>query len=127
MHRGIEIDIHLSPTLHDDDFVAKAIGNLAAYILQRDRHEPLEWQVLRVQGSGHHHHFRLIVRHPERVLDLGIRSELSRILKDLSVESIDELRARYQAAEREGLKPVPLRHVKEQVDFWRDDFWNYIG
>jgi hypothetical protein len=107
MHRGIEIDIHLSPTLHDDDFVAKAIGNLAAYILQRDRHEPLEWQVLRVQGSGHHHH--------------------SRILKDLSVESIDELRARYQAAEREGLKPVPLRHVKEQVDFWRDDFWNYIG
>ncbi len=127
MHRGIEIDIHLSPDLHEDDFVARAIGNLAAYNLQKDRHEPLEWQVVRVEESGRRHHFRLVVRHPERALDLGIRGELSRILKDLSNESVEQLRARFQAAERDGLRPVPLRHVREQVDFWRDDFWNYIG
>jgi hypothetical protein len=126
MHRGLEIGLHLDPDLHDDDFVARAIGNLAAYMLQKDRGESLEWQILRVEGSAQHH-FRLIVHHPERVLDIGIKNDLSRILKDLSSESVDQLRRRFANAEREGLKPVPLRRVKEDVDFWRDDFWNWIG
>ncbi len=126
MNRGLEIDIHLDPGLHDDDFVARAIGNLAAYMLQKDRGESLEWQVLRVEGSNQHH-FRLLVRHPERLLDVGIKNDLSRILKNLSDESVEQLRKRFANAEHEGLKPVPLRHIKEDVDFWRDDFWNWIG
>jgi hypothetical protein len=126
MHRGIEIGIHLRPGLHDDDFVARAIGNLAAYRLQRDRDEPLEWQVLRVEGPDHHH-YRLVVRHPERILDVGIKNDLSRILEDLSDETVDQLRERFKSAESEGLRPVPLRRVKDEVDFWQDDFWNWIG
>jgi hypothetical protein len=126
MRRGIEIGIHLKSGLHDDDFVARAIGNLAAYSLQQDRGEQLEWQVLRVEGKSSHH-FRLVVSHPDRVLDIGIKRDLSRILKDLSNETLDQLRERFKSALQEGLKPIPLRHVKEQVDFWRDDFWNYIG
>jgi len=126
VNRGIEIGIHLTPGLRDDNFVARAIGNLAAYRLQQDRGETLEWQVLRVEGSSGHH-FRLIVRHPERVLDIGIKNDLSRILKDLSDETVDQLEGRFRSAVHEGLKPVPLRRVKEEADFWRDDFWNYIG
>ncbi len=126
MERGIELDIYLKPGLHEEDFIARAIGNLAAYKLQKDRDEPLEWQVLRIDGSEHHH-FRLIVRHPQRRLDIGIKHDLSRILEVLSNESVDQLRERLLAAEREGLKPVPLRRAKAQTDFWQDDFWNWIG
>jgi hypothetical protein len=61
------------------------------------------------------------------VLDLGIKNDLSNILKDLSDETLDQLRGRFKSAQHEGLKPVPVRRVREEVDFWRDDFWNYIG
>ena len=127
MHRGIEVGIFLQSGLHDEAFVARALGNLAAYRLQQDRKEPLEWQVLRVQTSEHQHHYRLVVRHPDRILDVGIRKDLDHILEDLSNETEDQLRGRLHAAERDGLKSVPLRHVKEEVDFWADKFWEYIG
>ena len=103
-----------------------AIGNLAAFLLQRERGESLVWQVIRVDDSGGHH-FRLVIRHPERVLDVGIGPELKRILDSLSDESVEDLRSRFEAAQREGLKPVTLRHLHEEVDFWRDDFWNWMG
>jgi hypothetical protein len=127
MHRGVEVGIYLRPGLDDDNFVAKALGNLAAFRLQGERKEPLRWQVLRVQGSGGHHHYRLVVSHPQRVLDLGFSSALEAILKDLSNESVDQLRARLAAAERAGLTPVSLRPVPQEVDYWRDDFWNWLG
>jgi hypothetical protein len=124
--RGVEIGIYLRSGLHDEDFVALAIGNLAAYRLQRDRGEKLEWQVLRVERSDGHH-FRLVVLHRQRVLDIGIKGDLSRILEDLSNETLDQLRERFRSAQREGLTPVPLRRVKEESDLWSDDFWKYIG
>ena len=126
MRRGIEIAIYLTPGLHDEDFVALAIGNLAACRLQRDRGETLEWQVLRVESSSGYH-FRLVVHHRERLLDIGIKGDLSRILKDLSDETMEQLRERFQSAQREGLRPVPLRRVKEEDDLWSDDFWKFIG
>ncbi len=127
MHRGVELGIFLQRGLHEEEFVARALGNLAAYRLQQERKEPLEWQVLRVQTSEHQHHYRLVVRHPDRVLDLGFRNDLERILTDLSNETEEQLHDRLRAAEREGLKLQPLRAVKEEVDFWEDKFWEYIG
>jgi hypothetical protein len=112
--------------LADEDFVGMAIGNLAAFSLQRERNESLVWQVIRIEGSSSHH-FRLVVRHPERVLDVGITQDLKRILDSLSDETVEELRRRFEGAQREGLKPVALRHLHEEVDFWRDDFWNWLG
>jgi hypothetical protein len=103
-----------------------AIGNLAAYRVQQERHEPLAWQVLRVEEQGRHH-FRLVLRHPDRVLDLGFERSVTQQLDDLSNESVDELRVKFEAAQRSGLKPVPLRHVRESVDLWQDDFWNWFG
>jgi hypothetical protein len=126
MHRGLEIGLHLRPGLADENFVAKAIGNLAAFRLQQERGETLAWQVLRVDVSGAHH-FRLVIRHPERVLDLGLGHDLRRWLDSLSDESVEDLRRRFEVAEREGLKPVELRHVHESADFWQDDFWNFLG
>ena len=82
--------------------------------------------MLRVEGKGPHH-FRLVLRHPDRVLDLGIAHGLKRELDLLSDESVEELARRFEAAKREGLRPVPLRHVHEAVDFWKDDFWNWLG
>jgi hypothetical protein len=124
--RGLEVDIHLRPGLANDAFVAEALGNLAAHDLSVRRGEHLEWQVLRVEGSGGHH-FRLVVRHPERALDVGIGHDLRKSLDALSQEDVAELRQRFLAAQKAGLRPVPLRHVHESVDFWRDDFWNWIG
>lgn len=126
MHRGVEIGLHLKPGLTDENFIAKAIGNLAAYRLQQERGESLVWQVLRVEGSGVHH-FRLVIRHPDRVLDLGIEHDLKRLLDTLSDETVEELRRRFENAEGEGLRPSQLRHVHESVDFWQDDFWNWMG
>jgi hypothetical protein len=127
VHRGVEVDLGLRPGLLNEGFVAEAIGNLAAFELARARGEPLDWQVLRVETSAGHHHFRLIVRHPERLLDVGFARELGGVLRSLSDEDVDALRQRFEAARRGGLKPVPLRHVRESVDLWRDDFWNWLG
>ncbi len=126
MHRGIEVGIYLRPDLGDDNFVAEALGNLAAFRLANGRHERLEWQVLRVESSAHHH-YRLVLRHPDRLLDLGFKSELEAVLNDLSDETVDRLRERLRLAEQKGLRIVPLRRVHEEVDFWQDDFWNWIG
>ena len=126
MHRGLEIELHLTARGPEDNFIAEAIGNLAGFRLQQERNEPLAWQVLRVEGSAAHH-FRLVIRHPDRALDLGIEHALKRLLDSLSNETVEELRQRYLQAGREGLKPTRLRHVRESVDYWRDDFWNWVG
>ncbi len=127
MHRGVEVEIGLRRGLANDGYVAEALGNLAAYELAKRRGERLLWQVLRVETGPGRHHFRLIVRHPDRALDLGFHHALAAELEALSAESVDDLRRRFEAARKDGLAPVPLRHVREQVDFWRDDFWNWIG
>lgn len=126
MHRGIDVEIHLRPGLSDEGFVAEAIGNVAAFRLQQERGESLTWQVVRVEGTSSHH-FRLVVGHPDRVLDLGIGRDLKTLLDELSRETVDELRRKLHGAEREGLRPNRLRHVHESVDLWKDDFWNWLG
>jgi hypothetical protein len=126
VHQGLEVDLHLREGLANDGFVAEALGNLAAYELARRRGEPLVWQVLRVE-LGRDHHFRLIVRHPERRLDLGFTHDLRGILHSLSAQSVEGLRTQLAEAEAHGLKLVRLRHIREQVDYWHDDFWNWIG
>jgi hypothetical protein len=125
-HRGIEIGLHLTPGLSEENFVAEAICNLAAFRLQKERGERLVWQVLRVESESSHH-YRLVLRHPERVLDVGIKSDLRPILDALSALTVEELRREFELAAHEGLAPIPLRNVHEDVDFWRDDFWNWIG
>lgn len=126
VHRGVELELHLRAGLPNDGFVAEALGNLAAFELARQRSEALVWQVLRVE-QGRSHHFRLIVRHPERRLDLGFTHDLRRILRSLSAQSVENLRARLSEAERQGLTPVRLRHLHESVDYWHDEFWKSIG
>jgi hypothetical protein len=126
MHRGLEIGIHLSPGLKDENFVAGALGNLAAFQLQQERGETLQWQVLRVE-EPQHHHFRLVIRHPARVLDLGLAHALKKTLDDLSNESEEDLKRRFQDAQDKGLSPVSLRHIQETPDLWQDDFWNHLG
>ncbi len=127
MHRGVAVGIRLRPGLPDENFIARALGNLAAFRLQRERNEPLEWQVLRVEGSPGQHHYRLVIRHPDRLLDLGLEGDLSETLHRLSQETPEDLHRELTAAESEGLRSVPLRTVHEAVDFWRDDFWNWLG
>ncbi|MGI0070963.1 MAG: DUF2004 domain-containing protein [Thermoplasmata archaeon] len=127
MHRGLEVGIHLRPGLEDDNFIAGALANLAAFRLQRERNEPLVWQVLRVDGSPGQHHYRLVIRHPDRILDVGIKSDLARALDRLSEETPEGLAHSLEQARHDGLTPVPLRTVHEDVDFWRDDFWNWLG
>ncbi len=123
----MDVGIYLRAGLHDEAFVAQALGNLAAFDLQKVRHEALQWQILRVDGSPGQHHYRLVIRHPERALDFGIRGDLARTLDGLSHESEEELARRLSDAEARGLRPVSLRAIHESVDFWQDDFWNWMG
>jgi hypothetical protein len=69
----------------------------------------------------------LVIRHPERLLDVGLKGDLAATLDRLSEETPEGLGRRLSEAEGEGLTPVPLRTIHEVVDFWRDDFWNWIG
>lgn len=126
MHRGIEVDLHLARHVRNENFVAEAIGNLAAFELQEERGEPLQWQVVRVE-EAHHHHFRLVIRHPARALDLGLAHAVHITLDRLSEESEEELGRQFREAKAHGLTPVPLRHVHEAPDLWQDDFWNHLG
>jgi hypothetical protein len=126
VHRGVEVGIYLRPGLEDEPFVARALGNLAAFDLERRRGERLEWQILRVEGSRAHR-YRLVIRHPERPLDVGLKSDLARELERLSRRSVDDLRADVRAAEAAGLREVPLRRVRDEADFWQDDFWTWLG
>lgn len=125
-HRGLEVRLGLRPGLADEAFVAEAIGNLAAFELQERRAERLEWQVLRVDDADGRH-FRLVIRHPDRVLDVGAYHDLKGLLDSLSNETVDELRGRFESAQRKGLKPIPIREVREAPDLWKDDFWNWLG
>jgi hypothetical protein len=127
MSRGIEVAIHLTPGPTDTDSIATDLGNLAAFRLGQRRGEPLEWQILRVVESGGQHFYRLIVRHPQRILDIGIHTDLGRILEDISKSPPAELKEAVRAAESEGLHKVPIRTIHYEVDYWRDDFWNAIG
>lgn len=126
LHRGLEINIHLSPGLANENFVAEALGNLAADRLQRERYEPLQWQILRVE-LPQTHFFRLAIRHPERALDLGLTHALKNALDELSALSVEDLSRRFHDAQAKGLSPVPLRHVHETPDLWQDDFWRHLG
>lgn len=119
--------IYLRPGIEGDDFVAQALGNLAAYRLAAQRHERLIWQVLRVKTSSAQHHYRLVLRHPDRTLDLGLKADLGEVLNRLSDLTQDQLADQLREAERAGLHEVKLRSVEEDVDYWQDDFWNWIG
>jgi hypothetical protein len=126
VHRGIEVDLHLTPGLPNESFVAVALGNLIAYRLQHQRGETLQWQILQVEG-GSDHHFRLVLRHPDRVLDIGLQHDLHRDLEELRQRTPAELHQELDAAKKDGLVPVGLRHLTELPDFWKDDFWNWFG
>lgn len=82
--------------------------------------------MLRVETPSSHH-YRLVLRHPDRALDPGFRRDLVQLLETLSDESEAELHRRFEAAVAEGLTPVPLRTVQETVDYWRDAFWDWLG
>lgn len=82
--------------------------------------------MLRVE-EPHRHHFRLVVRHPDRAIDFGLTHALRRSLNDLAYESEEKLSRRYHDARNDGPTPVPLRHVHESPELWQDDFWNHLG
>jgi hypothetical protein len=126
VHRGLEVGLHLRPGMPEENFVAEALGNLAAFELKRRRAEVILWQVVRVELPNSHH-YRLVLRHPDRVLDPGFARDVKAVLDLLSDESVDQLKVRFASAQREGLVPMKLRHVQEDVDFWRDDFWSWFG
>lgn len=103
--------------------MATALGNLSADELQRERREPLEWKVIRVDEIGGGHHYSLLVRHPKHRIDVGIHSHLKLILERLSILSERELQSRFDQAKDRGLRPVPLIETTEQVDYWLDKDW----
>ena len=126
MSEGIELDIAVRKGTTDENFIAVATGNIAAFDLSRERKETLQWQILRIDEQGHHH-FRLILRHPEKSLDIGLKHALETELKKLSSMDVEAVRKEYERCTKEGLKPSRLRHVSEHPDTWNDDFWNWLG
>ena len=95
MERGLEFDLRLAPGHRHETFFAQALGSLAVDRFQSERGEPLQWQVLRID-EWHLHHFRLVVRRPTWLLDLGLHHQVRRTLEDLSREDEEELAARFR-------------------------------
>lgn len=126
MHEGVKIDLQVERGTPDEEFIAVAVGNSAAFRLSRERNEELQWQILRVEG-GQEPHYRLVLRHPEKALDIGLKHSLEKELDRLSGIGIDGLRKEFEGCKRQGLVPVKLRHVRETSDTWNDDFWNWLG
>ncbi|MEM3852404.1 MAG: hypothetical protein QXP70_05330 [Methanomassiliicoccales archaeon] len=124
--KGIEIGLHLSRDLKDEAFVAEALGCLACFKLSKERGEELQWQIFRVTG-GSEHHFRLVVRHPSKLIDISLRKKLEDSMEELSSLSEPQLADAFNSAVREGMKTPPLREVKEDLDIWNDSFWNWFG
>ena len=123
MTRGFELDIVLRPGLAEENATAIALGNLGAAELQRERKEPLEWKIVRVDHLREGHHFAILVRHPEHLIEFGVHAQLKRILEGLSPLSEEELLSRFEQAKSDGLRPIPLTYVEEQVDYWLDEDW----
>ncbi len=127
VNRGIEVGIHLTPGLPNPDSVAVALGNLAAFSLEKERHEQLQWQVIRVEHSDGDHHYRLILRRPFRLVDAGLGTALARTLDRLSQQTPEGLRILFDQAKSQGLHVVELRSVDNEVDYWTDPFWTWFG
>lgn len=126
MHEGVTLDLQVERGTPDEEFVAVAVGNAAAFRLSQERKESLQWQILRVEG-GHDAHYRLVLMHPDRSVDIGLRHSLEKKLDMLSSLGLDGLRREFEECKRQGLVPVRLRHVRENYDTWSDDFWNWLG
>lgn len=126
MSEGVELNLELVEGTANEDFIAVAIGNIASFRLSRERNERLQWQILRVDEKGHHY-FRLILRHPEKPLDIGLKHELEAEMKRLSSLDAETIRREYDTCLKDGLQPSKLRHVTEHPDTWNDDFWNWLG
>ncbi len=126
MTDGLAIDLTVREGTKEEEFVAVAAGSSAAFTLGRERNEDLEWQILRIEG-GHQARYRLIVRHPEKKLDLGLKHALEKKLDSISGMNLDDVRKLYEKCMKQGMKQTRLRHVKEKQDIWSDNFWNFIG
>jgi len=126
MEPGIEIEFELREGHESGNFVAQAIGNLAAFHVASERKEHLLWQVIRREGPGPAR-YRLLVRHPDRRLDIGLRHDIHREMDRLQELSREQLHRVLDEATTHGLVVVPIRHVHEAPDLWQDDFWNHLG
>ncbi|MCL4324918.1 MAG: hypothetical protein M1144_05605 [Candidatus Thermoplasmatota archaeon] len=115
MHCGLEIDLHLTPGLKNDNFISELLANLAVYHLQQERGVPVQWRVLRMEES-HHHHFRFVVRHLASPLNIGLAHAVKKTLSNLSNENEEELSRRFHEVKAKGLNPSPLCPVQGSPD-----------
>ncbi len=127
MHRSLEFGICLRAGIRDERIIAQAFGNLAASRLQRERNEKLEWHVLGADTSLSRRHFRLVIRHPQRVLDRGRQRNLSELHEQLSDGTPDELARLLSESEARGPRQIPVGTIHEAVDFWQEDLWKWLG
>jgi hypothetical protein len=125
--RGLDVAFRLEGDPRALDGVAEAAGNLAAAKVAADRKEPLDWRIFRIDQLDGGLHYRLAVRHPARLLDLGLEKQLRQELARRCTEPPERLLEEYRAARARGLPGVALRAVPETVDYWADPLWVRIG
>ena len=127
--RGIELTFGLNPGLQSEDAVAVALGNLTGWQLVGQRKERLEWRILRVQEIPDGHHYVLLLRHPDRLLDFGLKGDLRQVLESLQSGSEQQILDRFGEVCRSGRTPVKLETVREKADYWLDDDWalHWVG
>jgi hypothetical protein len=91
--------------------------------LERTRGENLFWKIIRVEQDGVGHHYAIVVRHPSRLLDLGIHAQFGSLLKDLSQLPENGLLSRFEQSKHGGFQTIPLTIVEEEADYWLDKDW----
>ncbi len=127
MSRGLDVAFRLQGEPAQLDAVAEAAGNLAAVGVAAAREEPLEWRIFRIDQLDGGSHYRLAVRHPARLFDLGLERDLRQELARCCAEPPEELLGRFAAARRGGLAAVAIKAIPETVDYWADPLWVRIG
>lgn len=127
MARGLDVAFRLEGDPLRVDEVAEAAGNLVAAEVGTARKEKLEWRIFRIDQLDGGRHYRLAVRHPARVFDIGLEGQLRQQLAHRCTEPPEALLEEYARARQAGLEAVPIRAVPETVDYWADPLWVRMG
>lgn len=117
MDLGLTVDFDVDDPSPAGVATAQALANLAVFNVGQVRHEGLDWQILgseaRLAGP-----YRLVVRHPERRLDLGLKHDLFREIGRLQELSREQLEQVLLEAVDRGLTLHPLRRLPPGANPW---------
>jgi hypothetical protein len=117
MAEPLEVGFRVAQGVDHDELVAELIANLAAHQLQERHGRAESWEVARVEGRGGEHFYRFRIQLGGFSARPRVKSDLLRVLEELSGRSEPELQAQLDTAKAAGFVRVAL--VQELDPRWK--------